>query len=254
MGKLLKILGVVFLVVIAGFAGLLLWAHKEGESVQGAFFTAVLAGDPAEVKALFDPDVAQQIDTPYLAAWMAAVKLHLGAYKGLSGSGFNTSMSHDGGHERVKSEGVVEFERGNANSQLMLVDDKIVAFHVDAPGKMPANWFTKLEDTSLYEERAGAFLKALLSADVEGSLAPMHAQLRAKFDPKTMAAALAPLKARYGDVQGMRVASAEFKPGASPEVIIRIAVDGSREDGIGIVHFGFVELRGVVIRFNMPEH
>lgn len=253
MGKVLKVLGVVFLVLIVGFVGLLIWGHKKGESIQEAFFTAVLSGDPVKVKALFEPKVAEQIDSPCLAAWMAAVKLHLGSFQGLSGSGFNTSVSHEGGQERVKSEGVVEFERGTANSRLMLVDDKIVAFHVDAADRMPANWFTKLDDTSLYEERAKAFLQALLAEDVDASLTAMHPELRAKFEREKLAAALAPLRARYGDVVGMRLASAEFKPGPRPEVVVRVFVDGAKEDGTGIVHFGFVEMRGVVIRFNMPE-
>ncbi len=253
MGKLLKILGAVFLVAILGFLGLLIWSHEKGESVQEDFFAAVLSGDPEKVTALFDPEVARQIDAPYLKAWMDAVQLHLGAFKGLSASNFNTSVSKDNGREVVKSEGTVEFERGDARSQLMLVDDRIVAFHVTAPGRMPDNWFTQLDDTSLYEQRATAFLRALVEGDVDAALAPMHPKLREKFDAATMGATLAPLKARYGAVEGTSVASSELETGSRPELVVRIAVDGAAEDGIGIVHFGFVEMRGVIIRFNMPE-
>jgi len=253
MGKLLKILGALFLVLVVGFVALLVWSHERGESVQEDFFAAVLGGDPTGVKALLSPEIADQVDVPYLQAWMEAVKLHLGAFKGLAATNFKTSVSTENGHEVVVSEGTVDFERGSAQSKLRLVDGKIVAFHVAAPGRMPDNWFTRLDDASLYEQRATAFLRNLLEGKADAALAMMHEDLRAKFEPEKLASALADLGARYGKVAGLRVAGTEFKAGPRPAVVVRIAVDGANEDGVGVVHFGFVEMRGVVIEFHMPE-
>ncbi len=70
MGKVLKILGVVFLILIVGFVALLFWAHGEGEAQQRKFFAAIASGDPDKLIAMMDPKTIGPIDPPILKMWM----------------------------------------------------------------------------------------------------------------------------------------------------------------------------------------
>ena len=96
MGKILKILGVLFLLVIAGFVALMFWAHGSGADKQEAFFTAVYSGDPAKVLALCDPRMADEVATPMLATWMRVFTERHGDFKGLSPTSFSTSKRIEG--------------------------------------------------------------------------------------------------------------------------------------------------------------
>ena len=253
MGTVFKVLGAIALVGIIGFAGILYCAHQTGSSLQDDFFAAVLSGDVAQLEAKFHPDLREEIDRPILAAWMEAVKEHLGAYKGMSGSNFNTSVNKTGGKTEVESNGKVEFEKGEAESKIKAVDDLIVAFHVTSSA-LPDVWLTELSDTSLYEERAQAFLRALASGDAEGSRAMMHESLRAQFgDAGAFEQALESLKTRFGPKVPMQRVSATFQAGSSPELIVRYALRDGPQPAIGKVRFGFSGLRGHILGFALPE-
>ncbi|MDP6634067.1 MAG: hypothetical protein QGG42_04170, partial [Phycisphaerae bacterium] len=89
MGKVLKILGVVFLVVIAGIVALMFWAHGEGQAQQRRFFDAVASGDPDKLIAMLDPASIGPVDPPILKMWMDRVNDKLGKYEGLAASNFN---------------------------------------------------------------------------------------------------------------------------------------------------------------------
>lgn len=251
MGKLLKVLGVVLIVGVLGFAGLLFWSHQKGQSVQEDFFEAVLGGDPAQVEALFHPELRKKIDRPVLLAWMAAVKEHLGAFKGLAASDFSTSVQKTADGDVTQSEGTVEFEKGEARSQLRLVDGKIVAWHVTSKA-LPSNWFTELKDTAHYEERAADFLRKLLAADAPGALERMHEKLRAKFEGTDVQPGLDALKARYGDVVGIKLLHAEFEAGPPQKLTLRLQVDGATDDGVGRVGFHFDGMSAFITSFDMP--
>jgi len=252
MGKVLKILGVLFILAVLAFAGLLYWGHQAGESAQEDFFHAVLSGDAAQVKALFHPDLAAQIDEPVLAAWVKAVREHLGAYKSLSGTNFNTSVKQTGGHKVVVSEGTVVFEKGEARSKLRYIDDKIVAWEVKSEA-LPKNWFTQLEDRSLYDARARTFLQTLMQGNVQEALAQMHENLRVKFQPETFAKGLQTIAARYGKLDSIEELSHDFKAGPPQELVLRYTLHGAKESAVARVRFQFTGMQGHILGFALPE-
>jgi len=252
MGKLLKILGIVFVVIVLGFVGLMIWSHEKGEAVQEDFFTAVLSGEPAKVKALFHPELAAQVDDPVLAAWMGAVKTHLGAFHGLAASNFNTSMKKVNGREEVLSAGTIKFDKGEAKSKLRLVDGKIVAWEVTSEA-LPANWMTHLDDTALYEQRAKTFLTTILTGDAPAALALMHEKLRAKFDATTFAQGMQRLQARFGAIQSMDVRERTFDAGPPQQLRLRVEVTCAKEKAIGLVRFVFQGMTAHVVGFEFPE-
>ena len=74
MGKMLKVLGAVFLLLIVGFVGLLIWSHEKGEATQERFYAAVDTQDPEKVLELFDVRLLEKVDAPVLAMWMKAFR------------------------------------------------------------------------------------------------------------------------------------------------------------------------------------
>lgn len=252
MGKVLKIIVGLVLVAVLGFAGLLYWAHDAGESAQEDFFKAVLSGEPAQVQALFHPDMATQVDEPVLAAWMQAVELHLGAFKGMSGSHFNTSVNYKNGKKVVESKGTVKFERGDATSNLKYIDDKIVAWEVQSDA-MPANWFTKLDEVSLYDTSARTLLTALMKGEEEAALALMHENLRKKFAPGSLAQSLAGVVERHGELEGIEALPTEFVAGPPAELLLRYTLRGSKGSLPALVRFRIEGMRMHLLGLAVPD-
>jgi hypothetical protein len=251
MGKVLKILGVVFLVGVLGFAALLYFAHQKGASVQAEFYKAVLSGDVTKVEAKFAPSLRKEVDEPVLAAWMAAVKERLGAYKGLSGKKFSTAMSHKDGVDRVDSTGTVNFEHGEAQSDLVLIGGKIAGFHVRAKA-WPENWMTRLDDRSVYERRAETFLQKLLAGDAAAALEMMHPNLRRKFEGRDFASGLVALHRRFGDKPELKLVSSEFNPGTPPEVRVHHTLQSGSERVKTLVRYELEGMRFRLIGFAVP--
>lgn len=225
MGTVVKVIVGGFLLLVVGCGALLFFAHKAGSNVQEDFYTAVLAGDVAKVKAQFHPELAQKIDDPVLAAWMAAVKQNLGAFKGMSASNFNTSFKQTSGGKQVTSEGIAEFEKGEAESKLELVDDKIVAWEVKSKS-LPANWFSSLEDASFYDRKARAFLGAVLTGDASTSWKLMHPNLQEKLKETGWPEAVKRLQEHY-EGKSLALDHHDFKPSLPQEVVLFYGVVGT---------------------------
>ena len=80
MGKVLKILGVVFLVLVVAIVALLVWAHGKGEKEMTTFFQAVETGQPEKVRALMAPELAKEFDPPIFKMWLDAFNERMGEW------------------------------------------------------------------------------------------------------------------------------------------------------------------------------
>ena len=177
MKKVLMVLGIIFLVVIVGFVALLIWAQKSGSGLQEKFFLAVLSGEPNQVTAMLDPSAQKEVDEPVLAAWMQAVKTNLGGFKGLSKTNFNTSVNYKDGAKITESIGTVEFEKGDANSELVFRDDRIVKFLIVSKA-LPDDWFKGPVSTDLYRRKGKEFLTYVLENEPQKAFDMMHEALQ----------------------------------------------------------------------------
>ncbi len=250
--KILMILAGVVCVGALGCAALLFFAHKKGTEVQSAFYEAVLSGDVAAVKARFAPEVRDQIDDPVLAAWMAAVKEHLGDFKGISSSNFSTSVRTENGRDVVESTGVAEFEKGTAKSGLKLVDDLIVAWKTESD-TLPDNWFTELEDASFYVDGAEVFVLALFQGDAEKARGLVSEQLREKLAGKAFEDGLVGVNAHYGATKGLAFRRHEFKAGPPQSITLYLGPLGIAAGSKAVtVTYQFDGMRGVITGFNLP--
>ncbi len=249
MGTLVKVIVGGFILLVVGCGAILFFAHKAGNDVQEDFYTAVLSGDVAKVKAQFHPELAQKVDDPVLAAWMKAVKRDLGAFKGMSASNFKTSINQTSNGSEVTSKGVAEFEKGEAESMLKLLDDKIVAWEVKSKS-LPKNWFSSLEDASFYDRKARAFLGAVLTGDAETSWKLMHPNLQAKLKAEDWPGAVKRIQERYKD-QTLALDHHDFKPAPPQEVVMFYGVAGTEGAPI-TVRFQFEGMVGHLLGFKIP--
>ncbi len=243
MKTVLIVLGTIFLVLavlVGGFVALLFWAHSSGSDKQEAFFEAVGSGDAANVRELFHPDLAKEIDEPVLAAWMKAFNENLGKCEGLSKASFSTEA--DG--NMLSTSGTVNFEKGKAASELVFVDDKIVKFKVESE-QLPDDWFQGPAETGLYRQRGQKVLELLLG----GKPAEAHAMFHEKaqeISPLTAFEALAEsMSPAIGDVTSIEAKSDEYEVKGSRQLLhVLYTVTGENDATEAMVTFEFDGMKG----------
>lgn len=252
MKKVLIILGIVFLVVIAGFVAILVWAHAAGSAKQEGFFEAVGSGDPAKVLELFHPALREEVDEPVLAAWMRAFNEDLGEFKGLSSSGFSTSTKTTGAGTVTESEGTVNFEKGAAQSKLVFLDGKITEFNVESEA-LSTDWFADgPADTTLYEDRGEEMLRRFLTGDAAGAHAMFHESYQEHFTLAEVEEQVASAVPALGALASIKATSDEFtQSGTAQRLTVFYDVTCANEEAQASVTFRFVGLKGHIVEFKM---
>ena len=213
MGKILKILGIVFLILIVGFVGLLIWAQRTGSKHQDAFYTAVVSGDVNKLVALIDPSVVVKIDKPVLAAWANGVKETLGDFKGLSKSNFSTNSSSQDGVSILETEGTVLFEKGEGKSTIVLADGKVTKFYLESD-KLSLDWLRDSAIADLCKTRAEEFLTTFLAGKVDDTYAMMHEVLQEQLSPEKLGTMITNVTSKAGPLTSVTFDSLEY---AMPE-------------------------------------
>jgi hypothetical protein len=249
-GKLLKLLGVLFLVLIVlAVAGLFL-AHSSGAKAQREFFETWASGDVDKVMALMHPSLEDEIDEPVLRVFLARFNDRLGAFKGLSKANFHTSVKTENGVTIKTSKGEVLFEKGTATSKLVYRDGKIVEFDVESEA-MGDDWFPQDFDTSLYEARGKAFLEAILSGRPDDGHAMMHENLQKEVPAEKLRQMMDTALGRVGKLKSVEFDSKELEVGKSPKLRLYYRVANERGSTKSVVLFQFVGLKGHLIMFDL---
>lgn len=250
MKKTLMILGAVFLVLIVVCAGVLVWAQKSGSSHQDKFFQAVLSGDPNQVMAQFDPALCELVDEPVLAAWMTAVKANLGAFQGLSKTDFDTSTKVEGGVTLTESKGTVNFEKGQAQSELKIRNGKIIKFHVTSD-KIQDGWFKGPASTGLYRQRGQDFLTFFLTDKVDDAFKMMHKNLQAKLPMDKLKTMMADFVKTAGKLKTITYSSEDLIPGDIYTLKVVYKVECEKQKPTGTIKFQFDGMKGHLTAFNL---
>ena len=250
MSKLLKIILILVLAIVVGVAAMLIWGHGKGAKIQETFYQAVLSGDPQQVRDLFHADFKDPPDPEVLAAWMAAVKEHLGAFKGLAKTKFSTKTGTSNGRTVTTSKGTVLFEKGEGDSEIQHTDDKLNFFKLTSD-KLPENWFQALPDTASYEANGKTLLEELVTGKIEAARARMHENLRAKVPVEQLTKSSAHIAQGLGTLQSLTVTSRTFTPGTPAELAIEYDIAGSSGNADGYIRYQFVGWRGHVLGFNL---
>lgn len=250
MGRVLKVLGVVFLVLIAGFVGLLVWSHQKGQSELEEFYDAVWSGDAARVMARLHPDLQTEIDEPVLALWIDAVRTHLGRFEGLAAGNFSTSSKTENGRAVVETSGKARFEKGEAQAELTVVDGRVHAFRLEA-ARLPQPWFDSAPDVAPYEAAGAEYLTMLLTDRLDEATPRMHENLRREMPPEELEAGIQGLHARVGGFVSIEATDHEFEAGGTPEITIRYAVQCEKQAVAGRVRYQFSPWKAHLVGFNL---
>ncbi|MBI4558629.1 MAG: hypothetical protein HY706_13700 [Candidatus Hydrogenedentes bacterium] len=222
--------------------GLLFWAFKAGSKQQEEFFAAVYSGNPKQLVALFDPALQAEVDEPVLAEWMKAMQSELGAPAGLSAVGFDTSKRIEGGSSFTESKGTVKFEKGEATSELVLRDGKIVKFNVRS--ERLGNWFRQLADTAMYRDTGRRCLELMISGQEAEAHAMMHPNLQQVLPLEKVQATMAGLGPELGPLENVTFETEEFRPGEEPILAVSYIIQCEKKKMQGNLKFEFVGLKG----------
>jgi hypothetical protein len=248
------VIGAVLVVLIAVgiFVGMLVMAQTAGGDVQESFFKAVLSGDPKQVTALFDPAMNKEVDEPVLAQWMAAVKDNLGEFKGLSKTAFNTSVEYKNGAKIAKSSGTVNFEKGDATSELAFKDGKLIEFDVKSD-KIPKTWFKGIAagPTQLYQDRGKQFLTLFLSDKPDDAFAMMHENLQKVMPLEKLKALMADAAGKAGAVKSIQYLSEQVDPAGKLKILYK--VECQKTTTTASVKFEQAGLKCHLVAFNINE-
>ena len=254
MGKVLKILGLVFLVLVVGIVGLFVWAHKSGAGKQEEFFEAVYSDNPANVMAMFHPAMSEEVDEPVLATWMRVFKERHGEFKGLSATNFSTNKEIQDGVGVLSTEGTVNFANGTARSKLVFRDGQITNWSVESE-KMTQDWFEGPDDTTFYQQRAKTVLTHLLSNEPAKAFALFGPALR-ESSPMTRTADIAERAPKIlGELESITFMDESFEVTDTGQYLtVRHAVTCKKTSAVGTVRFRFSKMKGLITQFSIdPE-
>lgn len=249
MGTILKLLGVLALIVIAGVVALLVWAAKSGAAAQDKFFLAVVSGDPQQVLAMSDPELQSEVDAPVLAAWMKAVKTNLGAYKGLSNTDFHTNSSSTGGVTTIESKGTVNFEHGDATSEVTFRNDKLVGFHIKSD-KLKGDWYQGIDDGKLYRERGEEFIRRFFAKDGAAAVGLMDDDLKKNSPLEKLQPILEESFAENGPLKSVTFHEEKFWDDEGSRMLtVAYKIATEKKEFTGELQYKFAALRGSLIGF-----
>jgi hypothetical protein len=248
--KVLTVFGVLFLVIIVSFGGMLFWAQRSGSELQARFFEAVGSGDPQQVTALFHPLLRDEVDEPVLAAWMAEVHDVLGTFQGLSKTDFATSSKLENSETVSESEGTVNFEKGSAKSKLVFRNSKVVEFSVESD-QVPPDWFKGPADSKLYRQRGEQFLKHFLNNEPEQAFAMMHEALQKELPLEALRTMIESVQQKAGGLKSLEYLSDRFDNTEGQTLKVLYQVDCEDAQTTAEVDFRFIGLKGHLIAFNM---
>jgi hypothetical protein len=151
----------------------------------------------------------------------------------------------------VESSGTVEFEKGEAESELRFVDGKVVAFRVVSDA-IPDPWFTELPDTSPYVAQGRTCLERLLAGEIADASELMHENLQKLLPPEKLGPGMEALRAKIGDVDSVTVTSESFAAGEPPQLRIRYHVTAADGEVDAEVVYDFTPWQGQLLGIHVP--
>jgi len=254
MGKLFKILGVVFLVLILLVVGMLIWGHKAGSKRQEEFFKVVGTGEPEKLLQMIEPDLAKKVDKPVLGAWMKAINTNLGAFKGLSKKKFNTKSDTSGGVTTVQSKGTVLFEKGEAESELVFRGDRLVKFFVSSD-KITNAWFKDEGIHALCRQRAQTFLTSFLANEADQAYALLHTAFQEQMPEDKFKAMVGRITTNVGALQKLTYRGVKYTDEKGKSFTVRLFYDVvcARGKTVAEVTFQFAEMAAHLNSFDLTK-
>jgi hypothetical protein len=253
MKRVLMWLGGIFLLLIVGFTGLLVWAYRTGEEQQQRFFDAIASGEPREFIGLMDKSLADQVDAPVLRQWMTHVNEAVGPFQGLAKSSFSTKKNLTDAGWVTESSGDALFQNGTVQVGLTLLDDRLVGYEVTGDLLKKVDWLTESPADEIYRERARRLIGHLVAREADAALAMMHEKLRERITADQLVAGMTQFANQYGELEGIEITDERFvdTPG-DKSLTVRMLCTFSKQKAPAEVRFEFDTARGHITAFNIP--
>jgi hypothetical protein len=251
MGKVLKILGVVFLVLVVAIVALLVWAHGKGEKEMTTFFQAVETGQPEKVRALMAPELAKEFDPPIFKMWLDAFNERMGSFSGLAKSNFNTKTQATGNGTVTVIEGTAMFEKGEAEVSMQYTDGKMTFLKINSDA-MEKNWFSK-PDEEFYKARAKEFIEDLTALRAEAAMAMMYPALYEQVSQEQLVEGMTKFREKYGQLKTITFDDVLFKSGSNDGAMrLLMKCECEKQTVPAYVDFQFLGMRGQIVAFLIP--
>jgi hypothetical protein len=220
------------------------------QSAEERFVRAVATKESAEVMELLDVRIRDDVDEPILAAWINAIRDHLGPLVEYEPTGTEIIEGDNPDEWFTRSRGRAEFRDGLADVIIDLLDGRIVGFSIESP-LMPEDWFQGPADTAFYRRR-GRDLLAHIVSDYPGRAYPLLGEgFKQTVTPDDLARATATEPLTRGQLESITYSSESFGR-AGGGVYLTIYYDLVCEKGTsrGAVRYRFVDLKGHIVKFS----
>jgi hypothetical protein len=253
MKNVLSWLGGIFLLLLVGYAGLLMWAYRAGESQQQRFFDAIASRDPEVFVGLMDDSLAEKVDPPVLRQWMASLDETLGPFEGLAKSQFATKKNLTDAGWVTESSGDAVFRNGTVQVELTLLDDKLVGYEVSGDLLKKVDWLKESPADEIYRERSRRLIRHLVAREADEAIAMMHEKLRERISAAQLVAGMTRFAEQYGELEDLEVVDERFvdTPGMK-SLTVRMLCSFSKQKAFAEVRFEFDTARGHITAFDIP--
>lgn len=213
---------------------------------QEQFYAAIDRQDLGGVLEVLHPSARKLVDAPVLDAWMQAIGKNLGASQQIEVLERKVERRLTGRREETHSK--VVFTRGEAESEVIVVDGQIIAFHVVSP--QMANWFQGPTSVQLYADMAEAFMEDFLAGRTTAAHESMHPALQKEISFERLEEMIQQVCSNGGALKQLTLKDHRFSlEGSAPALFLTYDVVCEKATGSCELEFQFEGMKGYLLGF-----
>jgi len=199
---------------------------------------------------MLDLRIRDQVDEPVLAAWISAIRRHLGPLEDFERINTEIIEGDDPETWLVRSRGRAEFRDGLADVTLELQGGNIVGFAIESP-MIPEDWFQGPQDTDFYRRR-GRDLLTYVVTDFPGRAYPLLGDgFKRTVTVDDLGAATATEPITRGQLESITYASESFgRLGGGVYLTIYYDLVCEKGTSRGSVRYRFVDMKSHIVKFD----
>lgn len=189
-----------FMLAIFGAGAYYVFQNRSTNAAE-AFVVALQRNDAEAMRRLFNAPLRERTDAAVLQAWIDAVHEGLGTLEIADPSQVVSQSTTVEGQTRQVFEAPLRGAKGNPLLELELAGGGINRFEILSDAIDP-QWFEQIEDTSVYEKEAIAFLTALLNNEPDKAYKLLHIDAKEVLSKEEMRRMAAELHQAAGPLEG----------------------------------------------------
>ena len=257
MGKFLKILGIIFLILIVLIVVGLLFGHSKSDEKMQDFYDIIATNNPQMLLDECSPEFGATIDPPVLELWMKSFNTALGSYEGLSGTDFNINYNSTNGQDVLTINGTANFEKGQAKTFIEKINGKITDIQINSEQFKGDDWLTE-PPTDFYKDKAIKFLSLLTDnpPKIEEAKKMLIPAMNKLLPPKSTQKGMENFLAAYGDRKSLEMTGKKFEMNdddGNRSLTLFFRYTGQKQSCDAYVKFAFNKLGSIIYAFLIPS-